>query len=1198
MNENETNIISKMSIKVIGGGVYLKNKPQTITITWEIKDENGNIITPDTLSVNNIPLDPTTTSKTYHRVFSDVDFTVRAVKDGVLAIGTTTARFVGPTQTVEDSLTSNSRSIAASANSVRLLNEKIENNNSFKGLFTSLDDLKKKFRSGNNGDWAIVGEGIPAPIYIWNKNGWEATGGQYTGSTIDLDSYYTKEGVADYTDDYNVSKNHSHIVKIYDLVNWKVVERKPDAPVFQLGQSYDAGEVVNMTDDNDSSYECLQSTITAPYLNQEVRSFTLAEAISFLPEDLRVTGQKISFLSSELNAWMTYVFTGGDYTNPTYWEIFTNNIDPDTNQKIADLQAKDEDLQNQINEDVTNLNNHIAESDAKFEEIDNTLTKHEDRMDDIEDEILLSSVEAACAPKDVEILADRAYKDHLGNIIADEYITRDTLTEEIIDITNQQVTDLKPGSVQPEDLSEAVKQMIGCKKITNLPDEEDITVTEDNTLKFKDREYSPKDYSGMGKKILRKHYIDGINTLTQHMINKPNTIYVVRYDYCLQGQTIEIPENCVLEFDGGSLRNGTVKFNKTIIRNTPILNVTVEGSYIQEQLQPDNEDISVYKNENNYDVLKFKDRKYDESIFSGKGYKILRKNIINGINVLTQEMVNEENTIYEIRYDFDLNFDWENYESAHNYAVKIPKGCILKFNGGSIYNGLLNFSEDTYIEGNERGDCMKYGSYDYIDKPKYHIKNDPVIINRLSEIFCSYYKQNEKFHYGHENTMYNPNFDISKNWTMNCSTLTSALILGIPFENSKYNGKDNETNGYGWYDKDFYDWLLDGADSVHFSKYSHRLARYLNDRGFALSKSENKVENLQPGDILFYNLENKDPWNNPFYYEGIDHSATFAYRVNDTRFAVWEVWGESQVFGLGFYDNDYFDEHIRLVARVPRAYGDNFQKGNIAYSPYTSLEKHIEANTSFPNTVIKTISLSKPISAYKYYTVIAKIKFLSEGSHAYPIVRYSVRGNFGYRSFMERPKDDVYYIPFCLTNAEIDTKNPPSPLDKILTITSVNLEVYWWPGEVMEEDVVLEKCFLVEGIIPPYNPRFKEPAVYPVNLSTSSWNPILKNVGSKWVRLPGGFLISGRFELDEEGEEAIKSDTIEMCTIELKNGLNMQTTVQGHTMNNLRKPGVLFLDYMTTGATPSLKVMNTNGGKLHYFDVFIPLNSLDDGNFD
>lgn len=658
MNENETNIISKMSIKVIGGGVYLKNKPQTITITWEIKDENGNIITPDTLSVNNIPLDPTTTSKTYHRVFSDVDFTVRAVKDGVLAIGTTTARFVGPTQTVEDSLTSNSRSIAASANSVRLLNEKIENNSSFKGLFTSLDDLKKKLRSGNNGDWAIVGEGIPAPIYIWNKNGWEATGGQYTGSTIDLNNYYTKEDVANYTDDYNVSKNHSHIVKIYDLVNWKVVERKPDAPVFQLGQSYDAGEVVNMTDDNDSSYECLQSTITAPYLSQEVRSFTLAEAISFLPEDLRVTGQKISFLSSELNAWMTYVFTGGDYTNPTYWEIFTNNIDPDTNQKIADLQAKDEDLQNQINEDVTNLNNHIAESDAKFEEIDNTLTEHEDRMDDIEDEILLSSVEAACAPKDVEILADRAYKDHLGNIIADEYITRDTLTEEIIDITNQQVTDLKPGSVQPEDLSEAVKQMIGCKKITNLPDEEDITVTEDNTLKFKDREYSPKDYSGMGKKILRKHYIDGVNTLTQHMINKSNTIYVIRYDYCLQGQTIEIPENCVLDFDGGSLRNGILKGNDTniVYNDTPIFNsIEINGSWIVEEI-------------------------YDSMFLS-----LREENSIKNVFNLSSDKIYNKIVIEERDYVYKVSVN------AFNQVC-----CNVKSNTDLILNGIIELSPNPY----------------------------------------------------------------------------------------------------------------------------------------------------------------------------------------------------------------------------------------------------------------------------------------------------------------------------------------------------------------------------------------------------------------------------------------------------------------------------------------------------------------------
>lgn len=53
--------------------------------------------------------------------------------------------------------------------------------------------------------------------------------------------------------------------------------------------------------------------------------------------------------------------------------------------------------------------------------------------------------------------------------------------------------------------------------------------------------------------------------------------------------------------------------------------------------------------------LKLKDRAYDEANFSGKGYKILRKNIVEGKNILTQEMINQANTVYEIRYDFDLN---------------------------------------------------------------------------------------------------------------------------------------------------------------------------------------------------------------------------------------------------------------------------------------------------------------------------------------------------------------------------------------------------------------------------------------------------------------------------------------------------------------------------------------------------------------
>lgn len=70
--------------------------------------------------------------------------------------------------------------------------------------------------------------------------------------------------------------------------------------------------------------------------------------------------------------------------------------------------------------------------------------------------------------------------------------------------------------------------------------------------------------------------------------------------------------------------------------------------------------------------LKLKDRAYDADNFSGKGYKILRKNIVEGKNVLTQDMISEPNTIYEIRYDFELESQVVNQTST------------LIFNGGSI----------------------------------------------------------------------------------------------------------------------------------------------------------------------------------------------------------------------------------------------------------------------------------------------------------------------------------------------------------------------------------------------------------------------------------------------------------------------------------------------------------------------------------
>ena len=105
-------------------------------------------------------------------------------------------------------------------------------------------------------------------------------------------------------------------------------------------------------------------------------------------------------------------------------------------------------------------------------------------------------------------------------------------------------------------------------------------------------------------------------------------------------------------------------------------------NYIVKSITPDEEDLTVSKPDKNGNaIVSLKDRVYDESNFSGKGYKILRKNIqtIDGVrkNILTQNMINKPNTIYEIRYDFELNGE----------TITIADNCVLYFTSGKIYNG-------------------------------------------------------------------------------------------------------------------------------------------------------------------------------------------------------------------------------------------------------------------------------------------------------------------------------------------------------------------------------------------------------------------------------------------------------------------------------------------------------------------------------
>lgn len=106
--------------------------------------------------------------------------------------------------------------------------------------------------------------------------------------------------------------------------------------------------------------------------------------------------------------------------------------------------------------------------------------------------------------------------------------------------------------------------------VDNAPDQEDLTsVNQGGTdvLKFKDKTYSPALFSGLGRVYLRKNVVTpenlgyAVNLLTAEMVAQPNTIYRIQYNYDLNGATITLPTGCVLEFDGGSIKNGTLVGN-------------------------------------------------------------------------------------------------------------------------------------------------------------------------------------------------------------------------------------------------------------------------------------------------------------------------------------------------------------------------------------------------------------------------------------------------------------------------------------------------------------------------------------------------------------------------------------------------------------------------------------------------------------
>ena len=156
-----------------------------------------------------------------------------------------------------------------------------------------------------------------------------------------------------------------------------------------------------------------------------------------------------------------------------------------------------------------------------------------------------------------------------------------------------------------------------------------------------------------------------------------NTKYVIKWDYDLNGQTITVPKNCILEFDGGTLKNGTIIGQDTVINNIGDLNNIFGRNLVKSGSWRDH-----FAREGGSE-----NKPYNPESFSGMGRVCLNQNIINvgGVdkNVLTQNAfykdgpnetrVPNTNTVFVVEYDFVITDD-----------IEIPADSVLEFNGGSI----------------------------------------------------------------------------------------------------------------------------------------------------------------------------------------------------------------------------------------------------------------------------------------------------------------------------------------------------------------------------------------------------------------------------------------------------------------------------------------------------------------------------------
>ena len=198
-----------------------------------------------------------------------------------------------------------------------------------------------------------------------------------------------------------------------------------------------------------------------------------------------------------------------------------------------------------------------------------------------------------------------------------------------------------------------------------LPDEEDITaLTPDENgnsfLALKDRIYDPAIFSGKGYKFVRKNIINiELVTIKIRVINPTTLEGDIYFNINNKGTKVHLSPTI----------HNTTKLVSEAIKD--VLNI----AYTDYKVTVANSIVTLT-------------RKYSGSVspttfeMYNTGVRVIVEDstTIDERNIITQEDINKVDTIYEIRYDFDLD----------GKTITIPKNCVLYFTSGKFYNGSIS----------------------------------------------------------------------------------------------------------------------------------------------------------------------------------------------------------------------------------------------------------------------------------------------------------------------------------------------------------------------------------------------------------------------------------------------------------------------------------------------------------------------------